>query len=192
MKDYILAVFLLMHFSGFSAAEGRVPGDAEALAAVFSTGLHKILDQHNPLPCNMITISYSQTHPLSKYAQKTAEALLTSGGLAITDNVQKADCMLLIAITDARIILQKSDVNFARTLSMTIHVKCVNTFQEVLLAYGCTETMTDVVPKRFLGVTDNGKRFSKDITRQIIQRNHWKLMVFSFIILTGTLVYFAF
>lgn len=192
MRKFILSAFLLLTTYGLLSADTRIPSDSEVINSVLSTGFRNIMESHTPLPGKTIAISYLPSFILTEWSRRTIDAILTNSGLTITDIESKADLTLVFTITSTRLILSPHDEGYTRTVQMTIHAKFLDASRKVIIASKREEQYTDIVPLRFLKSTDDCSRFSPDIERHVIKSNRGGLLLWSFILLTGALVYFAF
>ena len=120
------------------------------------------------------------------------KAVISGYGSAITDNKHTTDCMLNITATDARVILQPHNEGFIRTVWVTVHVKCLDSSRKIIFASGRNELFEDKLSTRFLGLTDDSTHFCGAVRRIILKKDSGKVLLFSALILTGILSYFAF
>ena len=192
MKAVIIFLLFLAFTAGSSSAGDRVPYDAEVLNNVFKAGINQLLNSHKPLSGEKVALTFSNFITLSHSARETAEALFTACGLSITDDEQTADFSFVISLNEARILLYPVKSGYQRRVSIMIHIKCLDSEKRVLWASGHEGITNDVVPKHQIDSTNDGERFCNAVKRHILKQNYRKLRVFSFIIITGTLAYFAF
>lgn len=169
-----------------------MPSDAEVLNRVFEVGINQLLEPHKPLSGEKVALAFSGFITLSHSARETTEAIFTACGLSITDNGHTADFSFVIYLNEARIILYPVKGGYRRRVSIIIHMKCMDADKRVLWASGHEEISNDSVPEQQIDSTNDGERFCNAVKRRIIKRSYGKLRVFSFIIITGTLAFFAF
>ena len=191
MKLCILTLFFWFTFIETPAA-AHIPSDAEVLSTGLSTAIQKLLNTSEPFPGKLIFISYSSGFLPSNLARETVEAFFTGYGCAIVGNEDKANVRVLISITDARVILNTHNNEYNRTVWITVHLKCLDSSHRVLFASGQEEIINDVLPKKFLRLTDDSERFCENVQRRIIKKNNGMLLFLSFALITGILSYFAF
>ncbi|MFC1693176.1 hypothetical protein ACFL1R_06700 [Candidatus Latescibacterota bacterium] len=191
MKFFAFTMFLWVISAGISNADNHPPSDAELLTTVLSKAVQNLHATHNPFPGKTVIVSYSSGLRPSNRARETIESVLTDLGLAITNDVDKADISLIISITDAWILFLTHNKSYTRTVSMTVHIKCLDTLNRVISAIKHEDTISDDISANYLKETDDAKRFCKSVKRRKIERKSGRLRLFSFILLTGTLVYFS-
>ena len=189
-----LLIFLSVFFLGAGNTAGNIepPSDTEALTAVLSKAVQLILEPHNPVAGKTLSISYTSQIKPHKKARAAVEAVLTDFGCSITDSSGNAGLKFVIAITGAHIIIQPHKDGVTRTVSMIVHVKCLDPSNKVILASGREEILTEKIPSKYIESTDDGENFCNSIKRHIVERNNTNMRLISFIFITGILVYFAF
>lgn len=196
MKLILIMLVYLTAIAGFSNAEDYVPSDFTLLTGLFSQSIQNIITPHVSLYSEIsnktASVSYSHGIVLSSETKETLEALLTAEGFAITDENYIADYRFTIAVTEARIILQRKNKLIKRTVLMNTHFKCVHSSQKVIFATGHSEAFSDSIPKNLVRLTDDSSKFSGNLKRQMIRKKYDRLRFVSLIVITGVLTFFAF
>lgn len=191
MKFFVITFLLLFTITAVLQADSHPPSDTKALTAVLSTAVKKFLEPHNLFPGKTVSLTFSPLCAPSRRSRESAEAVLTEFGCAITDTGYKADFILDIAITDARIIIKPHKNGFSRTVFMKVYLKCLDSSREVILASGYEEKYEDEIPEQFLQNTNDSEHFCENSMRITVERNRGRARLISFTIITGILVYFA-
>jgi len=188
----LITAFLATCAAATGKADTRAPSDCESLAGVFTKALTNILKTKPRLQNSKVLVSYSPRCTPPEHAREAVEVVLTGLGASITDEEERADLRLTVSLTEARVILVGDDGRYCRTISVTVHAMCVDSSGKVLFAEGRNETVGDTVPAEELDSTDDGNRFCGNVERHVIERGGLGLRVYSLVLLSALLVFFAF
>ncbi len=192
MKKFFITLIILTTTIGFSNAEYSVFSDFVVMTGVLLQGIKKIISPYSPFSGKTVSVSYYDGIELSSKAKETVDALLTKEGFSISTEQHNPDYLFVISITDARIILQRKNRQINRLVWMKIHIKCLDSSQNVVFASSQEESCYDIIMGDYVKLTDDSAQFSENIHRKFITRNYDRLRFTSFIVITGVLIYFAF
>lgn len=192
MNKYILLIVCWIMWTA-NAAEGNEPlSDSEVLTSALSSAVQTLLEPQNNLEGAAVHIAYAQFCTPSRRSREILETILTRLGCALTDAVYDADYRLTVAITDARVVLMAVESGYRRTVSVMVHVTCLDNAHRVVIAAGREETVTDEIASKALDATDNSAQFCSTAKRYVVEKNGINLRSISFIVFSAILVYFAF
>ena len=192
MKKIVFMLAILFLKTGYVQAQDSYPSDFVVLSNIFSQGIREIISHHLPFSKKTVQITHPVGIGLSSKTTETAAALFTAEGFSIAQENQNADYRFSIAVSEARIILQRKNKRFNRSVLMNIHIKCVNADHKVIFASGHKETYCDIIPGDLLRSTDDSKQFSEDIQRISIKKNHDRPRLLSLVAIMGALIFFSF
>ena len=185
-------MILLLHVSESLYAGKPVPTDADVCADLLSAAVEKILSGNTRIPGSSVRLTYSHGIQLSPSVSEIVNALVTSLGFSITNSINNAETTIDISVTDISIILLSQNGCFNRTVSLSVHLKCLDASGTVLLASGSRETAQDIIPKKkFARQTDNGHMFGRGIKRTVIEQNYTKFTVVTLLVIIAALVYYS-
>lgn len=188
MKQTIALIILLL-FPGLSSARPNVPTDSEILEDIYAQSLRKLLPKAEV--ARRLKLSWNSGFVPSIRARTVTETVLSSLGYSLSDSVREGDRRLIIMITDARCTAEKKGREFERFLSLTIHVRCVDSSGTIVYARGCERSFADRFQKSFLDVTDTSGQFSREIRRSVLKKRPDTVTVLSFLAILTTLTFFA-
>ncbi len=187
----IIILFILTGISISAFASEPVPTDAEVCNALLSKAAGEILSGRILSTDKTVRLRFSGGLPLSSNARTTLDALMTGSGFSISGSYDTADFVFDIAVTDISIVLMKKKSRFDRTVSLTIHMKCLDPGSSVIFAAGATVKADDAVPRNHENQTDDSHLFSSDAVRTVTGKNHTKTMAATLLFISCILAYFA-
>ena len=192
MKQFFLTIIILAAAAGSLRAENNAPSDSAVLNDLLSQGIAGIIEQYRPLPGKIVRLSYDGGIRLSSRAKEAVEALLTAEGFSLADEEDSAGFRINIAVTDARVVLQKYGGGMSRSAMVNIHLWCADFSNRIIFASGRVETFSDSIPDNLVRSTNDCGRFSPDAARHMITKKHDILRLSALIVMSGLLVYLAF
>ena len=167
------------------------PGDSQVLSALASRAVGVILEEEVPLPGRRTHITYiSRCRPAPEYS-RSIESAVTGAGLSISDSPSGADITLAVTITEARTTFVPSGKKYTRTATVAVHLKCTDPKGTIVFARAHHESTSDTISKKELDTTDNGNSFCGSVSRHVASGG-WNVRLFSFLIISAALAYFAF
>ena len=178
--------------TGALYAEVHTLSDAEALITVLTTAIQNLLDSQDSFTGKTVALRFSSPCELSKRTRDAVEWVISGYGKAITYSENKPGCLLFITVTDSHITLQPHHDGFTRTVSVTVHIKCVDASRKVIFASGRDEYSVDELSAGIIGLTDDSAHFCKKIQRRIVKKESGKFRIYSALFFTGILAYFSF
>lgn len=192
MKCFIITLIILVGTVSSLTAEEPVPSDCDVLTDLLSLGIRNSMNSHSSFGGTTAIVSYPHGVRLSAQTKEAIEALFTAEGFSLTPEARNADYRFTIAVTDARVILQKIKKQVERSVSVTVHISCTDSSQRVIFASGHRESYMATIPENLMNQTDDSRKFSEYISRVVFPKNHDLLRITTLVLIMGTLLYYAF
>ncbi|MFC1490601.1 hypothetical protein ACFL6K_05270 [Candidatus Latescibacterota bacterium] len=200
LKKVLITVIAATVFTVVSVwnaiAVSPVPTDFEILTELFSSGIQKIIAPQMPSAFEKSRknahVSYSRGITLSAETKEYFESILTKSGFSITADRNNADYFFTVSVTDVRVILVVNEGSFDRTAQLNVHVKCEDSSNTVLFAGGNVETYHDTIAKKSVRLSNNSRKFSRNVKRHLIRTRFNRIRIISLLTVSAALAYFAF
>lgn len=186
---FITSMLFLFQTSESMALTNR---DSEVLSGLIAGALTDIVGTQARIQDGKTVIVYSPARVPGDIVKRMVEASLTALGHTISKEASNGTSRCEIMLSDAAVSLKKRDGRCHRTVSVTVHVRWTNDSGEILAADYRTKTASDNIGADECEKTDDCGVAIEGLTRTSIEKGRITTRIVSFLILSGTLIYFAF